>query len=54
VRQNGQLKYEQFFADLVTPLQPLRLKLVQDAFKHIDTNNNGVLDLEEIKAKFDP
>lgn len=33
-------------------MQPQRLKLVQEAFKHLDTNKNGVLELGEIKAKF--
>ena len=30
------------------------MKLVQEAFKHLDTNKNGVLELEEVKAKFNP
>lgn len=27
---------------------------MQEAFNHVDTNKNGVLDLEEIKLKFNP
>ena len=54
VKQVGKILYEQFLIDLLTPLQPSRLALVKDAFKHIDTNNDGLLSLDEIKAKFDP
>ncbi len=54
VKQVGKIPYERFLIDLLTPLQPSRLALVKDAFKHIDTNNDGLLSLDEIKAKFDP
>lgn len=53
-RQEGRILYEQFLNDLLTPLPPTRMSLVKDAFKHIDTNGDGQLSLDEIKAKFNP
>jgi Ca2+-binding EF-hand superfamily protein len=32
----------------------VRQKLILEAFKHLDTNKDGVLSLDEIKEKFDP
>lgn len=28
--------------------------MVEEAFKHLDKNKNGVLELDEVKAKYDP
>ena len=39
---------------LIGPLSVNRQRLVQEAFKHLDVNGNGTLDLDEVKAKFDP
>ena len=52
--RSGRINYQLFLNDLITELQPNRLRLVQEAFNHIDVNKNGVLELDELKAKFDP
>lgn len=51
--KTGHMQYRPFLNDLVTELPPQRLRLVQEAFKHLDTNRSGVLELEEVKAKYD-
>ena len=50
----GYITYQIFLNDLYTELPQYRLKLVQEAFKHLDTNKNGVLELNEVKGKFHP
>lgn len=40
--------------DLYDEVNPVRQKLILEAFKHLDTNRDGWLSLDEIKAKFDP
>ena len=39
---------------LLGELNQFRLNLVKQAFSKLDTNNNGVLELDEVKEKFDP
>jgi hypothetical protein len=50
----GRIEYAKFMQDLTTELSPFRQRLVQEAFHHLDANKNGVLDLYELKNKFNP
>ena len=50
--KSGKVNYSVFFSDLVEELPPIRKNLTSAAFKHLDVNRNGFLDLEEIKGKF--
>ena len=52
--KSGKVNYLVFFSDLVEELPPIRKNLTSAAFKHLDVNRNGFLDLEEIKGKFEP
>ena len=47
--KSGKVNYLVFFSDLVEELPPIRKNLTSAAFKHLDVNRNGFLDLEEIK-----
>lgn len=48
------IDYHKFLSDLIQELPAQRLRLVNEAFNHLDINNNGVLELSEVKAKFEP
>lgn len=39
---------------LVGELNEVRMRLVQQAFSKLDANGNGVLEIDEVKEKFDP
>lgn len=39
---------------LLGDLSEYRLSLVQQAFKKLDVNGNGTLEVDEVKLKFDP
>ena len=39
---------------LLGDLSDVRLALVHQAFKKLDSNGNDVLELDEVKSKFDP
>lgn len=51
-QRSGTIDYAAFFRDLLTEMPPQRATLVREAFKHIDSNNNGSLEIDELKAKF--
>ena len=51
-QRSGTIDYAAFFRDLLTEMPPQRATLVREAFKHIDPNNNGSLEIDELKAKF--
>jgi len=50
----GTIQYPEFLDQLVGKLNPIRARLVTEAFHSLDGNQNGVLELDEVKAKFDP
>lgn len=52
--KTGKINYAKFLSDLTTELSPVRHRLVQEAFYHLDANKNGTLDLYELKSKFNP
>jgi len=39
---------------ILGPLNDFRSALVRQAFKKLDENGNGTLEIDEIKTKFDP
>ena len=51
---DGAINFEEFLHTLCEPLSQTRQRLVDEAFAHLDANGNGVLELDEVKAKFDP
>lgn len=53
-QRSGQISYQLFLNDLITDMQPSRLRLVKEAFQHLDVNKSNTLELDEVKAKFDP
>lgn len=52
--KSGAIDFHELMDVLIGPLSVNRQRLVQEAFKHLDVNGNGTLDLDEVKAKFDP
>jgi Ca2+-binding EF-hand superfamily protein len=51
---DGQIQYLKFLDHLVGKLNPVRSRLVTEAFQSLDANQNGLIELDELKAKFDP
>ena len=51
---DGQISFDEFLTALCGELNPLRKRLVNEAFDKLDENGNGTLELEEVKSKFDP
>lgn len=39
---------------ILGPLSEYRTSLVKQAFTKLDDNGNGVLEIDEVKGKFDP
>jgi hypothetical protein len=39
---------------ILGPLSEFRANLVRQAFKKLDENGNGTLEIDEVKNKFDP
>ena len=52
--KNGEVSFTEFLNALIGLLNPVRTRLVQDAFYGLDQNNSGALDLDEVKIRFDP
>jgi len=50
---DGTLNYAEFVSAVREPFSNNRRELVENVFHAIDVDNNGKLDLEEIKAKYD-
>ena len=51
---DGQISFDEFLTALCGELNPLRKRLVNEAFDKLDANGNGTLELEEVKNNFDP
>jgi EF hand len=45
---------EEFVKTLLGEINSYRLNIIKQAFATIDTNKNGEIDFEEVKARFDP
>ncbi len=52
--RDGTINFEEFIWAIVGELNQLRMSLVQQAFKKLDANDNGTLEIDEIKQKFEP
>ena len=50
---DGQISFDEFLTALCGELNPLRKRLVNEAFDKLDANGNGTLELEEVKNNFD-
>ena len=51
---DGQISFDEFLTALCGELNPIRKRLVNEAFDKLDANGNGTLELEEVKNNFDP
>lgn len=51
---DGTVNFDEFLFAVVGPLNDNRVALVHEAFKKLDANGNGTLEVDEIKTKFDP
>lgn len=51
---DGTISFDEFMNALLGPLSEYRANLVAGAFKKLDENGNGSLEIGEVKEKFDP
>jgi len=51
---DGQISFDEFLTALCGELNPIRRRLVKEAFEKLDANSNGTLEIEEVKNNFDP
>ena len=51
---DGQISFDEFLTALCGSLNPVRRRLVNEAFDKLDANGNGTIELEEVKSKYDP
>jgi Ca2+-binding EF-hand superfamily protein len=49
----GQIRYDEFVRIVVGPMNQFRTQLVQKVFNKIDFNGDGVLNIEDIKGRYD-
>lgn len=52
--RDGTISFEEFLTALCGEMSQLRRRLVNEAFKKLDANGNGLLEMDEVKSKFDP
>lgn len=50
---DGLISFPEFLNAIVGEINSNRKRLVTEAFHKLDTNNNGTLELDEVKDKFD-
>jgi hypothetical protein len=50
---NGEIDFDEFIRVVVGPMNQFRTQIVLKAFKKIDYNGDGVLDINDIKGKYD-
>src|SRR5437016_3831242 len=48
------INFEEFLSAIVGDLNEIRASLVNQAFKKLDANGNGLLEIDEVKEKFEP
>ena len=51
--ENGSIDFEEFIRGVRNDLTPRRLALVTDAFKRLDTDGSGTVDIDEMKLIYD-
>ena len=51
---DGQISFDEFLTALCGEINPVRRRLVNEAFDKLDANGNGVLEIEEVKNNFVP
>lgn len=49
----GEIRYDEFVRVVVGPMNQFRTQLVQKVFNKIDFNSDGVLNIEDIKGRYD-
>ena len=49
---DGQISFDEFMDALCGELNPIRKRLINEAFDKLDANGNGVLEIEEVKNNF--
>lgn len=52
--RDGTINFEEFIGAILGEMNENRQRLVHEAFKKLDDNGNGVLEVDEVKSKFDP
>jgi len=50
--RSGTVDYDEFLRAVRGPLSPSRLQWVKEAFKKLDANGNGIVNLEDVKGIF--
>ncbi len=53
INYNGSIDYDEFVRVVVGPMNQFRTQLVRKAFMKIDINQDGVLDINDIKGSYD-
>lgn len=52
--RDGTINLEEFISSILGDLSEYRVRLCKEAFQKLDGNGNGVLEVDEVKSKFDP
>jgi len=50
--RSGTIDYDEFLRAVRGPLSPSRIHWVKEAFKKLDANGNGVVNLEDVKGRY--
>src|SRR5689334_10613294 len=51
---SGYINYNEFLLAIRPPMSESRVKLIEQVFKRMDTNNHGVVKLDDIRRFFNP
>ena len=49
---NGEIVYDEFLREIMGPMNNRRVALVKKAFKKIDADGSGVLDINDIRKRY--
>lgn len=53
INGNGDIDFDEFIRVVVGPMNQFRTNLVVKVYKSIDVNEDGVLDIEDLKGRYD-
>ena len=53
INGNGEIDFDEFLRVVVGPMNQFRTQLVKKAYQKIDINGDGILDINDIKGKYD-